>query len=836
MGTAVSFLQLTSVIAQFDVELDGTLRNALHYVSYLNLNFVNLPNSAIHIDWRFQATIITTGLPLALILTVLLVYQPFFLVLWYACLLTCLALTAAATVVLSLKDSSVVVSSSAGWVVLIVGVVGTVVCLLLWVIVRLVPCFRGCVTRPALKPNDTVKDLDDRLEEETKEFSWVESLIHILLLAAVCIAAGIVGGIIQISALSGYQSTAMSSLGSFAPFCRVLGIVFFIIAVVLLAYKVIMLFRPVRRFLWKIRNFFSKHFLKMLLVSLNLVYLPVMQNTVAVWNCADVTCAAGTRFPEDDAVYSGLRVDQCMACKWYPSTLNMSVANATGQLNASYCPVLQQWELCPEETRFVLTKNYGVDCNAISWFWWPSSAIIVLAFGVGLLWLFHRLISQSLYRLEAYPLEEEVPNPSSRWLEVLVRTKALTRSLYEPYRHGWRWWRLYEILVKATIVIVTAFFVGRGAQFAGLVLIAALHWANLGIIVMWRPYISYLELFALGFVALMLSVNYLLAILVFKNVIVLANVPWLSIFMVVINIMATVFTIVIMLLFFKFRKRIYAAKARKLAVAEGRVPLLAAEGHDSLRDIPGNAVQPVTDDDMGKAEAQKAWKEKSADLQASQVGDMQLASVSTMSDANGPSGGPGREADGPQAAQSLKIVDDPPEKLVECFSEPQLDATAGSLIGPEAVARRQNAIDFQIKEDTHVTMSRLFMFTGVLVFIALTCCVSGMLYDIYFGNYVPARPYSAAARQQLLLYNSWANFTDNCCCMATPNKVNEESWFCLNGKTVHRLRVEGGDSGLPIRPFCAAAFTPGCAPLVVEGDVVMTCNFTVSGGALADLW
>ena len=62
-------------------------------------------------------------------------------------------------------------------------------------------------------------------------------------------------------------------------------------------------------------------------------------------------------------------------------------------------------------------------------------------------------------------------------------------------------------------------------------------------------------------------------------------------------------------------------------------------------------------------------------------------------------------------------------------------------------------------------MSRFFMLTGVLMFVALAFCFSGILQHMYFGTFVPSRPYTSAAMTQLLNYDDWNAFGKNCCCM-----------------------------------------------------------------------
>ena len=142
----------------------------------------------------------------------------------------------------------------------------------------------------------------------------------------------------------------------------------------------------------------------------------------------------------------------------------------------------------------------------------------------------------------------------------------------------------------------------------------------------------------------------------------------------------------------------------------------------------------------------------------------------------------------------------------------------------------------QVAQDTEGTMSKFFMVSGILIFIALAFCFAGILQHTFFGRFVPSRPYDATFAVQLLNYTDWEAFGAHCCCLAETEDV-EEKWVCDNNRSVNRLRVSDNVSGLVVRPFCSRAFEPGCS-LVATNDtptkVEVRCTFNVE--ELQDLW
>ena len=115
-----------------------------------------------------------------------------------------------------------------------------------------------------------------------------------------------------------------------------------------------------------------------------------------MFNCIEVTCPAGTRFPDDMPIYGSGTATQCSPCHFYPNNGTAALLNAS----YAYCPAARQATLCPAETRVVLANNYSIGCADIWYFFWPSSFIMLLAFGFGVPWLFWKLITNTFERYD----------------------------------------------------------------------------------------------------------------------------------------------------------------------------------------------------------------------------------------------------------------------------------------------------------------------------------------------------------------------------------------------------------------------------------------------------
>lgn len=102
---------------------------------------------------------------------------------------------------------------------------------------------------------------------------------------------------------------------------------------------------------------------------------------------------------------------------------------------------------------------------------------------------------------------------------------------------------------------------------------------------------------------------------------------------------------------------------------------------------------------------------------------------------------------------------------------------------------------------------------------------------------------------QLAGYESWEEFTSNCCCKEATHYPTDdyrgELWQCKNGKMKERIRVykDSDKNGLEIRSFCSRDFNDGfelkCASITTgkyKFKAIPPPNITIPQYNLENLW
>ena len=236
-----------------------------------------------------QVTVITTGIPLIVCVVVLLFYEPVVNVIWYLSLLTSTLMAVSAAFVIARKDFSAVAAQlvpiDIGLGMLIAGVSGVALCLILWFVARQLDCMRECVHGRQLRnEHRRMTDIETSKERETAKVAWARWGVWVGRGCAF-VVAGLVAS--RVLPLPWYTAADMGSLGGFVA---VLGVILVGVGVLELGHALLWLLQPFRQFWWELRHFFSRHFMRILLLIVAALYLPVMQNIMAVFNCRDAYC------------------------------------------------------------------------------------------------------------------------------------------------------------------------------------------------------------------------------------------------------------------------------------------------------------------------------------------------------------------------------------------------------------------------------------------------------------------------------------------------------------------------------------------------------------------
>ena len=137
---------------------------------------------------------------------------------------------------------------------------------------------------------------------------------------------------------------------SFGLGSTIAGIILMVVGIVLLFVFVLNLSQSGRRFLAKLVYAWNKNFLKLMLLVLSLIYIPVTNSILGLYNCQTVTCPNGTTFAPEFYTFAmgNLPIDQfrrktgemCDSC----------------QFNSS-CPIADK--LCKGGTDSRMASNAG---------------------------------------------------------------------------------------------------------------------------------------------------------------------------------------------------------------------------------------------------------------------------------------------------------------------------------------------------------------------------------------------------------------------------------------------------------------------------------------------
>lgn len=148
----------------------------------------------------------------------------------------------------------------------------------------------------------------------------------------------------------------------------------------------------------------------------------------------------------------------------------------------------------------------------------------------------------------------------------------------------------------------------------------------------------------------------------------------------------------------------------------------------------------------------------------------------------------------------------------------------------EQLTAVQRAIDYEINEAVRRVLSFLFTVLGIFATIALTFALCGMLHKLDW-TFNGVQRSNDALWYALAGYDSWDNFTQNCCCTAATDAaarypyyaVDMENWVCANGVTKERVRRDGRDNaitdGYAVRELCGMEFKNNCTVIVGQGTV-----------------
>lgn len=293
--------------------------------------------------------------------------------------------------------------------------------------------------------------LDHIMQLETSELDVVAVVTRALYFTAFFITGLIFSRVIPLGAFDSNLFYALS------------GVVLFI-AVSLLVWLLLGLFRSGREFQFSISVWIRDNFVSMLLLLVSVVYTPAVTDIISVYSCAEVTCAAGYHLPVAMSVMASSPKAR------YSATTGSTACFACNfsQFNPQQCPASLQAALCGNMTsESRLTADVGVPCSDVGGFFIAAASIMLASFVVTLPIVYFLLTDQSTRTLDTeFPLdnrqiegytEEEVHT------ERVHVSENVAKFIFDPFVRRFQQWRLLVMFQKIILVIITIMAQGEGS-------------------------------------------------------------------------------------------------------------------------------------------------------------------------------------------------------------------------------------------------------------------------------------------------------------------------------------------------------------------------------------
>jgi hypothetical protein len=524
---------------------------------------------------------------------------------------------------------------------------------------------------------------------------------------------------------------------------------------------------------------------------------------------------------------------------------------------SDHCPLGMQQTLCPGAERLVLANNWSIPCDDVWYFFWPSSILMVLCFGLGIPWLFWLLIKSTVHRLQAFPLMNPPPSEEAKWQMVLLQSSSIARSLFEHYERPWRYWLLFELIQKFFIIVITLFCTFRGMFLLGMILVTVIHVVNFVVLVRWRPFVSNLEDKMTILLSFVMSANYVFCIFIqTKTIVPSPDRPWegeiITFTLLGVNVVVLFLSAVVTVLLMRSRKKVLSDELKEINEEDcgtfaadeedGEMPKVSyimqkgdfEVGSEAFRTHSQRLGMPVVLPEGKKPkDTHVNQPSPSGEVHQEEVSKGDKMELTSMAQSPHSS-----ESPMPSSAQSSPgLQASPKERQVLRLSVSPSDVsqhTKQQLM--DMVKVQQSSVNFHVDQDTETYMSRFFMVSGILSFLALAFCFAGILQHTFYGSHVSARPFYASVSLQLVGHKDWKDFTTKCCCLEVELNV-EEKWVCEGGFSINRIRKEKDLDGTIVRGYCSREFDPRCQLIMPEdGSIALNCSFPVNKTVLEKLW
>lgn len=746
-------------------------------------------------DFRVFFTVICAIVPLIFIFFGLFFLNPLPILMWYLAGVVAITAIVAALVSAFLQDQlQITVSQDVIRTALILGLV-------LLVVVIITGLIRFCYVRyhQLKKEEEGIQDtVADVMEAETKDFPIFATLQRIVMIIFFVALGLLFMQILFPVSLAG---------SSFDNVQFGFGITMLVFGFITFCWMIMGCFRKGREAQWRFFAFMEKTFMRFLLITMSILYIPVGSGVFVLFNCNDQTCGAGQYLLVDGSLMPGTSNSGLCAQCYKP---------APGD---TICPASIYDPLCLGEAISRLEVDKRVDCEGLLVFNIAAFLIIIL-YMIGLPVMFQQLISRITgLVMEEFPVkipkDVDEDDVEAIWALKVVATQNSSKFLYQPFYPHMRYTRLYQLLQKLLVVFTAVFVIRVGVPpvYIALIASAVIHFISLCWLAKKTPFLWKFE----NGVALLMEVCLLAATGAAIALATGREVPtWVLIVIIVLNGVLPIVAIVISIalewtsrknaeeeeieeqrraLEEEMERRMQEAEDRELAQEVADQEAAAVGGHAPPPPPPPGAVaSPRGDNDSPVATFDGSMSREATGFGMASINRKKMTKEERA------------QFQRQQAIEARKAVEE--RRRLEALE----------------LTSRQADVDLRIDTDVKSRLNMFLMGMGLLCFIALGLCVVGLLaIDTQLpSNWQKSGP--PTVDDEFVGYETWANFTEHCCCTYTYGNVNQtavtamEQWRCDNGHIKERIRitsiVEGNQrrnvSGVPVRPLCGEQFTSGC--------------------------
>eukprot|EP00760_Papus_ankaliazontas_P017788 PhM_4_TR17385/c2_g1_i1/m.32881 len=793
----LTHLQFLSLLNNLDIEWPDSWRQILSWVEVFNLDFndIMIEHDLPRFDFRAIFVLIAVILPILIILLVLVIFNPIYVVMWYAVLVLGFIIGAVGAIGYYLPSATGFASEQA--IAMGYMTVGFTVC---GVCIVFGLAHRARQKRERLSP--------EKEKEQALQFNAKRSLRHFLVSVVSLVVGGILTGIIDTSS-TGYSVDTETTQGAVV---RGIAAVLFGIGILAAVYFFLNLIPAGRRFTFQLGITLHKHLLKLMLIVISASFIPVISYCVNMFMCVEYTCPAGTKFnPFVHRPVGNISRSETIFCD--PCVFDNN--NNNNNNNTGGCPYSMEL-MCPAFSDRRLAKFPDISCTSEAHPYFLVSAVLSsFVYLVGVPTLFHRTVSMCCKiirsKIKIIEMPGETFSDTDRWRMQVYTSGAAPSSLYRPYKHITRFYSITHLFHKLSVVVMLILVAPFRSDVA-IVLTLIIH--SIGTIIMFRarPYLSSVEGTIAGSLAICNILNSMYGIIVWKEG---NSVPdsTTAIF-IILNGVIPIFALVVVELCVNRRmnKRLNERRetverwVKKIRAAAKLAKKKRIAAEKKLRAQPPVRENPISSESGGAP-----YGHESGDDNNNSNNNVEI------------------EMDG------LDIDPSEAMRLNREFKD----------------AEEHNAeVDREINVKVEKLMTRHFMVMGFVCFLALGFSILGSL-RTPVDEFVNA---SYGEKEKELIFagfDNWDTFTSHCCCMPHTKEMQDfavvERWACLKngvnatdvGRTVTRGRVSDDfdDNGLNIRGLCQVMFSSNCT--IDPAGASVFCSpipQNTSSKALDNLW